>query len=44
MSLENVPCKAFYIVKNGVWNGFHKMWDLFQTSAIIAENLPFSCF
>ena len=41
---ENVPCKAFYSGKNGVWNGSQTMWDLFQTSAIIAENLLFLCF
>ena len=41
--LENIPCNAFYSGKNGVWNGSQMMWDSFQTSAIIAENLHFLC-
>ena len=40
---ENVPCKALYSGKNGVWNGSQMMWDSFQTSAIIAKNLHFLC-
>ena len=40
----NVPCKAFYSGKNGVWNGSQTMWDSFQTSTIIAENTHFSYF
>ena len=44
MCLEKVSCKALYNGKNGVWNGFQMMWDSFQILAIIAENLPFSCF
>ena len=44
MCFENVPCKAFYSGKNGVWNGSQTMWDSFQTSAIIKENLHFPYF
>ena len=44
MYFENTPCKAFYSGKNGVWNDSQTMWDLFQTSAIIAKNLYFLCF
>ena len=44
MCLENVPCKALYNGKNGVWNGSQMMWNSFQILAIIAENLPFLCF
>ena len=41
MCFENVPCKVLYSEKNGVWNGSQKMWDSFQTSAIIVENFSF---
>ena len=34
---ENVPCKAFYSWKNGVWNSSYTMWDSFQTSAILQK-------
>ena len=44
MCFENVPCKAFYSWKNRGWIGSQMMWDSFQTSAIILENLPFLCF
>ena len=44
VSFENVPCKALYSGINGVWNGFQMMWDSFQTSAIIVENLYFLYF
>ena len=40
---ENIPCKAFYSGNNEVWNDSQTMWDSFQTSAIIVENLPFLC-
>ena len=30
-------------MKNGVWNGSQTMWDSFQTSDIIVENLSFLC-
>ena len=40
---ENVPCKALYSWKIGVWNSSQKMWDSFQTSVFNAENLPFLC-
>ena len=38
MSFENVPCKATYSVKIGVWNDSQMMWDSFQTSALIQKN------
>ena len=41
---ENVPCKALYSGKNKVYNGSQMMWDSFQTSFIIVENLHFLCF
>ena len=27
MCFENIPCKAFYSGKNGVWNDSQRMWD-----------------
>ena len=36
--------RLYIVGKNKVWNGSQTMWDSFQTSAIIVENLPFSCF
>ena len=47
MCFENIPCKALCSgkkKKKEVWNGSQMMWDSFQTSAIIAENLHFLCF
>ena len=44
MSFENVPCKALYSGKKGVWNGSQTMWDSFQTLTIIVENFYFLCF
>ena len=41
---ENVSCKALYSGKNEVYNGSQMMWDSFQTSFIIVENLHFLCF
>ena len=41
MCFENVPCKALYSRKNGVWNGSQTMWDSFQTSAIIEKTCLF---
>ena len=41
---KNFPCKAFYSGKNGVWNRSQTMWDSFQTSTIIVENLSFLYF
>ena len=40
MCFENVPHKAFYSGKNGVWNDSQTIWDIFQTFAIIVENFP----
>ena len=37
MYFENIPCKATYIVKIRVWNDSHKMWDLFQTLALMQK-------
>ena len=42
--LKNVPFKALYSGKNEVYNGSQVMWDSFQTSFIIVENLHFLCF
>ena len=36
-----MPCMTIYILKIGVWNGSHMMWDLFQTSVFNEKNLPF---
>ena len=44
LCFKNIPCKAFYSGKNGVWNGSQTMWDSFQTSTIIAKNFHFPCF
>ena len=44
VSFENVPCRAFYKGKNGVWNSSQMMWDSFQISTIIVENLHFLYF
>ena len=44
MCFENVPCKAFYSEKMGFGAAPRTMWDSFQTSIIIVENLHFLCF
>ena len=42
--LKMYHVRLFIVEKNGVWNDSQTMWDLFQTSAIIAKNLYFLCF
>ena len=32
---ENIPCKATYIVKIGIWNDSQTMWDSFQILALM---------
>ena len=41
LCIKNIPCKALDSGKNGIWNGSQMIWDSFQTSVIIAENLHF---
>ena len=43
LCIKNIPCKALDSGKNGIWNGSQMIWDSFQTSVIIAENLHFLC-
>ena len=42
MCFENIPCKAIYIVKIGVWNDSQTMWDSLQTSALMQKTCLFS--
>ena len=35
--LENIPCKATYSVKIGVWNDSKTMWDSLQTLALMQK-------
>ena len=35
MCFENIPCKATYIVKIGIWNDSQTMWDSFQILALM---------
>ena len=39
---ENIPCKATYSVKIGVWNNSQTMWDSFQISTLMQKNSLFS--
>ena len=42
--LKMYHVRLYIMEKNRVWNGSQTMWDSFQTSVIIVENLHFSCF
>ena len=44
LKIYHVRLYAVEKKKKEVWNGSQMMWDSFQTSAIIAENLHFLCF
>jgi len=42
--LKMYHVRLYIVQKYEIWNGVQTMWDSFQTSTIIAENLLFLYF